>query len=443
MERLESDPRTPDRLDRPFEDPLLYELFPALATNVEWGLQRTERALELIGDPHRNFASLHVGGTNGKGSVTATLASITRAAGHRSGCYVSPHLVSFRERILVDGDALTEDALKEYASEVRGAVTTCGLTFFEAATVLAFHAFARESVDVAALEVGLGGRLDATNVVRPMVSAVTNVAMDHADYLGDTLLDIAREKAGIMKRGVPFVTSESDPDVLALFAGLSGQVGAPLWHVATDRVQDLAIAADQTSFRLQTRSWGEVDIVTPLIGAHQATNTALAVEVCEHLPADLRPKTSALLSGVASVAHRGRDEVVTLGGRTWLFDVAHNPAGVSSLCDTLERIELPRPVIGLVGVLGDKDWAAMLPLLLSRCDDAILTQPPSAPMDRRWDPSEAARAVVSGRVPKVLEDFEAALAEAAALAGNGTVVVTGSVHTVGGAMARLGIAPLA
>ena len=433
---------TPDRLDRPFEDPLLYELFPALATNVEWGLERTERALAMLGDPHRSYASLHVGGTNGKGSVTATLAAIADAAGHRAGCYVSPHLVSFRERILVAGTPLSEDALREYAAQARDAIATCGLTFFEAVTVLALHCFAREGAEVAVLEVGLGGRLDATNVVSPRVSAVTNVAMDHTDYLGDTLMAIAREKAGIMKRDVPFVTTEADPRVLALFEKLAVEGGAPLHRVSADAVRNPVIELDRTSFRLDTRSWGELDVVTPLVGRHQATNAALAVAVCEHLGEGLKPTSTDLLRGIAAVAHRGRDQIVRLGGRTWLFDVAHNEAGVASLTDTLDLLEMPRPLVMVVGVLEDKDWRAMLPPLLGRADHGILTQPPTAPLDRRWDPAVAARFVTTTVAPRVIEDFAAALDTAASLAGAGTVVVTGSVHTVGGAMKLLGVAPL-
>jgi dihydrofolate synthase/folylpolyglutamate synthase len=442
LERVEPESRTPDRLDRPFEDPLLYELFPALATSVEWGLGRTERALALLGDPHQKYASLHIGGTNGKGSVTATLAAIADASGHRAGCYVSPHLVSFRERIVVAGRALSEEALREYAGEVRASISECGLTFFEAVTVLALHAFAREGVEVAALEVGLGGRLDSTNVVRPEVSAVTNVAMDHADYLGDTLLHIAREKAGIMKRGVPFVTAETDPEVVGLFAALSAQVAAPMWRVEPGAVQGLVTSSERTTFRLETRTWGALEVVTPLLGSHQATNAAVAVEVCEHLSDALRPTSGELLRGIASVTHRGRDEVVRLDGRTWLFDVAHNPAGMASLTETLDRLALPRPLIALVAILGDKDWGAMLPRLSAKCDVLVLTQPPTAPVDRRWDPNEAARSLPAGHPHRVLEDFGAALAAAADIAGAGTVVVTGSVHTVGAAMKLLGVSPL-
>jgi len=443
LARLEPDRlSTPDRLDRPFEDPILYELFPALATNVEWGLGRMHRALAMLGDPHRSYASLHVGGTNGKGSVTATLASIARASGQRSGTYVSPHLVDFRERMLVDGEPIPMDALRRYAADVRDAVTQCGLTFFEAVTLLAMHAFAREGVEVAVLEVGLGGRLDATNVVLPEVSAVTNVGLDHQDYLGDTILEIAREKAGIMKPGVPFVTTESDPDVLALFEALAADAGTPMRVVAPRALRDVAIDREGTAFTMDTR-WGELGVVTPLPGRHQATNAALAIAVCESLRDDLRPTAEALLEGIRAVRHRGRDQVVVLRGTTWLFDVAHNPAGVASLTDTLDRLELPRPRVALVGILGDKDWRAMLPPILERCDHAVLTQPPTAPLDRRWDPAAAARAVEGPARPEGIEDFRSALERAETLAGlDGTVVVTGSVHTVGGAMKVLGVAPL-
>jgi dihydrofolate synthase/folylpolyglutamate synthase len=432
----------PDRLDRPFADPLVGSLFPPLATGVHWGLERTERALEALGDPQRRCATVHVGGTNGKGSVTHSVASVLHAAGHRTGCYTSPHLCSFRERMLVDGVAFTEDELRSYADEVRDAVVRYGLTFFEAVTVLAMHAFARAGVEVGVMEVGLGGRLDATNVIRPEVSAVTNVAMDHADFLGDTVPLIAREKAGIMKPGVPFVTAESDPEILALFAELARSVGAPLTHVSPDAITDVVVSSEATELTLATSAWGALQLRTPLVGRHQATNAALSVEVLARLGDGLRPSADEIRRGLASVDYHGRDEVRILDGRTWLFDVAHNTAGIHSLVDTIDRLDLPRPLVALVGVLGDKDWRSMLPPLLSRTDAAILTQPPSAPPERRWDPVAAAAQVESITRLRVVEDFVRALEMAEEGAGTGTVVVTGSVHTVGSAMRHLGLSPL-
>jgi dihydrofolate synthase/folylpolyglutamate synthase len=413
-------------------------------------LERSERALARLDDPHTQYASLHVGGTNGKGSVTATLASIMSAAGRRSGCYRSPHLISFAERILVDGRPLSEGALKLYAAEIRDVVTACELTFFEAATLLAFHAFAREGVEVAALEVGLGGRLDATNVVTPEVSAVTNVAMDHADYLGDTLLEIAREKAGIIKPGVPFVTTERDPEVLSLFGRVAGGKQAPMTVLRPEVLRDVAVREDGTTFRMTTSSWGELEVVTPLVGRHQAANAALAVAMCDRLGEELEPGRAALLEGVAGTRHRGRDQLVTLDGRTWLLDVAHNPAGVASLADTLDLLQLPEPLVALVGILRDKDWHGMMPPLLERCQHVFLTQPPTAPPERRWQLAEVGQQITraasestptGGRraIVTAEDDFGVALEAAARLAGKGTVVVTGSVHTVGGVMRRLGV----
>ncbi len=431
----------PDRLDPLTEDPVLRALFPALATGVEWGLERTVGALAALGDPHRMWRSVHVGGTNGKGSITTSIASVFQKTGFRVGCYTSPHLCSFRERILVDGRPIDDARLITYAQEARAPISRFGLTFFEAATVLAFHAFAREGVEVASVEVGLGGRLDATNVVTPEVAVVTNIAMDHADFLGDTLALIAREKAGIIKPGVPFVTGESDPELLAVFSGVARAVGAPMHMVPRSRIRDAVVAPSRTSFRLSTRAWGDLEVVTPLAGAHQAMNAAVAIEALEHVPDDLRPGARALLEGVREVRHHGRNEILTLGGRTWLFDVAHNPAGIASLADTLDSAGLPRPRVALVGVMADKDWRAMLPPLLERVDAAVLTVPPSAPADRRWDPRVAASQFPEGRA-SVVPDFAEALEAASAKAGMGTVVVTGSVHTVGNAMRLLGVDPL-
>lgn len=434
--------RTPDRLDRPFADPLVSRLFPPLPSGVHWDLDRSHRALEALGDPHLAYPTVHVGGTNGKGSVTSTVGSIMTRAGRKTGCYTSPHLCSFRERMLVDGRPLSEEAILGYAADVLGPVQEHGLTFFEAITVLAFYAFAREGVDFGVIEVGLGGRLDATNVVRPEVTAVTNVAMDHAEYLGSTIEQIAREKAGIMKPGVPFVTAESRPETLDLFRRLASDAGAPFHHVREDALRDICVSVDETALTAHTELWGDVALRTPLVGHHQAANAALALGIVERLDDRFRPSLDAITDGMEAVRHHGRDEVKRVGDTTFLFDVAHNTAGIRSLVDTIDRLELPRPLVALVGVLGDKDWHEMLPALLSRVEGAVLTQPPSAPAERRWDPVLAADVVEGLTVVRVIDDFVAAMERARDKAGRGTVVVTGSVHTVGSAMSLLGLDPL-
>ncbi len=437
-------PLTPDRLDRPFHDPLFDRLFPTLPAGVHWGLERVEKALADLGDPHLGIPTIHIGGTNGKGSVASTCANVLARAGHRTGLYTSPHLCSIRERFQVGGVPLAEDRLIALADEVRDTVVGHGLTFFEASTVLALHAFASESVEVQVIEVGLGGRLDATNVVEPSVCVLTNVALDHADFLGDSLAGIAREKAGILKSGVPAVTAEQGRDALEVFRQRAREVGARLTEVDPALLEGLEVREDHTAFRIETRVWGRLEVQTPLVGGHQAGNAALAVLALERLPEHLTPTREQLLDGLATVSWPGRDQIEHLEDGAWLLDVAHNVAGVESLVAVLDRLDLPAPHVALVGVLGDKSWGDMLPPLLDRVDAAVLTQPPSAPEGRRWDPDVAGARAAKLRPEasiEVVEDFAAALARARELAGEGTVVVTGSCHTVGDALTAIGRVP--
>lgn len=441
---------TPDRLDRPAGDPLFERLFPPLPTGVHWGLERVEAALRALGDPHRAYDSIHVGGTNGKGSVSATIhAVLDRHAGVgplRAGLYTSPHLCSVAERFQIGGAPVATGRLIERADAIRDVVVEHGLTFFEAMTVLAFDLFQAEGADLVVAEVGLGGRLDATNVLRPLVAAVTNVAMDHADYLGDTLEAIAREKAGILEPGVPAVIAESDPDLVEVFRRRAEEVGCPLVRVHPDDVRDVEIDPHGTRFVFRTGRWGELELRTPLVGRHQATNAALAVRVLEELPERLALDAWTVREGLSTVRWPGRDQVEVVGGVTWLLDVAHNEAGVASLVDTLDRLELPAPRSAIVAVLGDKEWDRMLPPIFARCERVWLTQPATAPLGRLWDPEAVLAelrpaAAETGCDVRVVVPFDAAFEAAGSSASGGTVVVTGSVYTVGGALRALGRDP--
>ncbi|MFC1661791.1 bifunctional folylpolyglutamate synthase/dihydrofolate synthase [Gemmatimonadota bacterium] len=420
----------------------LDRLFPPLATGVLWGLERTEKVLAEIGDPHLRYPTLHVGGTNGKGSLAAVWAQVLLAEGRRVGLYTSPHLCSFRERFQVGGLPISRDALFDGARELQEPISRLGLTFFEAATVLAFHLFADAGVDVGVVEVGLGGRLDSTNVIRPQVAAITNVAMDHAEYLGDTLEAIAGEKAGIMKPDVPVMTAEADALLLEVFRARARAVGAPFHVLSADReIQALTVSPRETAFNLDTESWGSLSLRTSLVGRHQAANVALAVRSLELLPEALRPGREAVLGGVERVRWPGRLQVEERPDGVWLFDVAHNVAGVRALSASLARLSLPEPLVLLVGIQGDKDWRSMLPPLFSMTGEAVLTQPPSVPPKRRWNPLEAAASVSKRPNLHILPDFREALEIARKAAGSGTVVVTGSHHTVGDAMIFLEIPP--
>ncbi len=423
---------------------LIRDLFPRLTGGIRWGLERTMRLLAAVGNPDRAFRSLHVGGTNGKGSVCASVDAVLRLGHRKVGLYTSPHLCSFRERIQLDGTPLGEDLLLTAAGRLWPAIEAERPSFFEATTALAFLALAEAGAEIVVAEVGLGGRLDATNVLRPDVAVLTNVAMDHAQYLGNTLEEIAREKAGIIKPGVPVVTAERDPAILAIFRRCALDGHSPFHVLPPGTPQLIRTGPEGSTFALQTSSWGRLELETPLPGVHQATNAALAVHALELLPDDLRPGVADVLRGLAAVRWPGRLERATVAAGPyagdWLFDVAHNPAGMEAAVASLPALDLGRPLVAVVGVLGDKDWSRMLPPLAGAVDALLLTEPPTAPPERRWDP-----VAVLARLPElgavIVPDFGEALARARAQAGRGTVLVTGSFHTVGDALALLDLAP--
>ena len=420
----------------------LDELFAGLTHGIDWGLKRMEGFLRETGDPHMSYPAIHVGGTNGKGSVASTLASVLDRSGSTTGLYTSPHLCSFRERFRVAGQPVEDRELQELVGEFKDVILRSELTYFEAATALAFHLFERRKVDLAVVEVGLGGRLDATNVVRPLITAITNVAKDHSEYLGETLPEIAREKAGIIKAGIPLITTCSDSEILSVFEETCAAVEAPFTALELDPASmEVETSEDRTCFTFATETWGPLRLCTPLLGEHQARNGALAAAVLDALPESVRPKRKHVTGGFDSVRWPGRSQILRLEGRTWLFDVAHNPAGADALASVLGQIAFPRPIVLVAAVLGDKDWGAILPPLLEATDHAVFTQAPSAPLERRWDPSEASSSVGS-TVAELSPSFERALDRAKELAGAGTIVVTGSNHTVGDALAALHVSAL-
>ncbi len=398
-------------------------------------------ALAELGDPHLGYRCLHVGGTNGKGSVASAWASVLRQDGLRTGLYTSPHLCSFRERILVAGSPLSGARLMHTAGRLRPLAASLGMSFFEATTLLALVVFAEEGVEAACIEVGLGGRLDATNVIEPEVVAITNVALDHQEYLGNSLVEIAREKAGIVKPGVPVVTAATGAEVLETLRARAGAVGAPLHIIDPGRdIVDPRFGASGTRFGLRGARGGLVELATPLPGAHQAANAALAVRALELLPHP--PAQEAIAAGLARVVWPGRVGIHRLGELLLVLDVAHNVAGARALVRVLAELEPPRPVVLLAGILGDKDWSRMLPPLLALADRAVFTIPASAPPGRAWDPDLVARAVEAGRTPiEVRREMAAGLDRARVLAGSGTLVATGSCHTVGDALTLLNRAP--
>lgn len=399
------------------------------------GLERVEAFLALLGNPHRAIPVLHVAGTNGKGSVCAALEAMLRARGLRVAKYTSPHLVDFRERFVVDGRSVEPERIVAFVRRWTPDVERLGATFFEATTAMAFDFFRQDSVDVAVIETGLGGRLDATNVVTPLVAGVTNIGIDHVEYLGATRELIAAEKAGIFKPGVPAVIGEADPAIRELLAGFATQRGAaPVRRVYDpDGPTDIAVAADGTGFAFAGRRWS-----TPLVGRHQAANAAVALAMARALPQRFAVDDATAAAGLARTFVPGRFQRV---GR-YLFDVAHNPAGARVLADTLAQAGTPKPITAVLSVLGDKDWRGIMAALAPRVDRFVLTVAPTSPASRTWSlPEPLAYARQGGWEATLVRDFDRALSRAAE--EGGTVLVTGSFHTVGDAMARLEVSPTA
>jgi dihydrofolate synthase/folylpolyglutamate synthase len=400
-----------------FEDACRF-LFARQGSRIKWSLGPTEGLLDVLGHPERHFPSIHVAGTNGKGSTCAFTAAELRARGVRVGVYTSPHLVSVRERIEVDGVPISEDAFAEWTAFLQPHIERLDASFFEATTAIAFADLAARGVDVAVIEVGLGGRLDSTNVITPLVSVVTKIAREHTDYLGTDLASIAREKAGVAKRDIAFVTGEADPAVRQVLVAEAERRGA-----------DPVILVDVT--RAPTRPLG-------LKGRHQHANAWVALAALNALPPPFGPVGDQWPQSFQHAYVPGRFDV---RGR-WIFDVAHNPDGARVLGDTLDDCDPPHPRRALVGVLGDKDYLGMIDCLTSQVDSFVFTIPDTAPERRRWDLGRLERELGRLAVPHRFEpEFERALERVQEDAA--TVIVTGSFHTVGDALARLpGFAPV-
>jgi dihydrofolate synthase/folylpolyglutamate synthase len=413
-------------------------LFARTTGTSKLGLERTVALLRELGDPHERLHSLHVAGTNGKGSVCATLETLLRAKGLRVGKYTSPHLVDFRERFLVDGRRVDEQYVVDFIERWTPTVEQVGATFFEATTAMAFDLFARERVDVAVIETGLGGRLDSTNVVRPVAAGVTSIGIDHVEYLGETREQIAGEKAGIFKRGVPAVIGERDDSIRSLLADFAREHGAStVLDVATDASpSDVAVGSDGTTFTL-TVGGERGQVRTGLAGAYQASNTSVALLMLNAAGGPLATTLADARQALPSVRLPGRFHRVG----PYIFDVAHNPDGATVLAATVAAVRPASPIAAVLCVLADKDWRGVMTALARVVDVFVLTDAPTAPESRAWDRGAAMDFARERGWAAVSEpDFDRALARATEVAS--TVLVTGSFHTVGDAMARLNVDPV-
>ncbi|HEY3347964.1 MAG TPA: folylpolyglutamate synthase/dihydrofolate synthase family protein [Nitrospirota bacterium] len=429
-----------------FDETLSY-LYDLQKFGTKLGLENTLSLMGLLDRPHEKARFLHVTGTNGKGSVSALASSALIAAGHRTGLYTSPHLVSFTERIKVDGAEVSEQGVVELADRLRGLVDEkmpeLKPTFFEFTTAMAMDYFAREGAEVVVLEVGMGGRLDSTNVAVPECSVITNVELEHTEYLGGTIQEISSEKAGIIKPGVPLVTSESKSATLDYLKG-----------VCAERGSDIFVLGRDFDFRFKGYSWergrvvqimdlygpgGDItDLEIKLVGEHQLVNAATAA--CALAVMDKRGVNvgqDVVREGFRNAAWPGRLEVVSDRPLT-VLDGAHNTASAAKLAAAVNKYFKGRyrRLILVAGVLSDKDSGSMLALLAPLADEVVLTQADYAratPADELLAmlPSTGALTVVKKSVPEAVGyAFSAANPE-------DMILIAGSLYVVGEAKAYL------
>lgn len=391
-----------------------------------FGLDNIRWILNLIGNPHEFIKAVHIGGTNGKGSVAAMLSHVFKAAGYRVGKYTSPHLVSFAERITIDEKKVTEAEVADLVVSIRQAVEAVDprrtFTFFDFTTALAFEHFRKNHVDLALIEVGLGGRLDSTNVINPLVSVITNIAYDHMDYLGEDILRIAREKAGIIKRTVPVVTGAQD---------LPGQI-----IEETGRFNDSPVYVMDRDFFYEKKGTQSMtysglsikldDVFVNLKGDHQLGNAAIALCTSELLSMlGFGMDRRNIYEGLSQVTWPGRLEIIKERPEI-ILDGAHNVHGIKTLASFLKNQFPDRRRLLIFGVMKDKEYEKMLDELLPVVDEVIFT---SSSNDRALQPESmkkvAPRAVIA-------DDAAGALRKAKAMSGgNDVIIVTGSLYLIG------------
>lgn len=402
-------------------------IFNLRGGEVDLRLHRVSQALQLLDHPEQRYPAFHIAGTNGKGSTAAILHRILTAQGYKSGLYTSPHLVSFTERIQIGEQEIAPEEVVDLTETLKVALADAGisLTFFEFVTVMALTYFARCGVEVAVMEVGMGGRLDATNLVIPEVSIITTIARDHEAFLGSEIRAIAREKAGIIKEGVPVVCG-------LLPAEADGEVDSiAQFHHAARRVfgRDFFIALGEDNlFTYRGLKWDMPDLYLALRGNYQRTNAAVALAALETAHEAFPVSENAVREGLSKVSWPGRFEMI-LNFPTVFLDGGHNTQGISVLVQEMRRLLGGKRVKVLFGAMGDKQWDQMLQELSGIASEITLTR---VPMERSVDPEMLKNAVPPGVPVRSIEDpLDAARSLLERADAGDTVLVTGSLYLIG------------
>jgi len=423
---------------------------------IKLGLEKTEVILSLIGNPHKQLRCLHVAGTNGKGSVSAMIASILKAQGFRVGLFTSPHLVSFTERIKINDHEITEFEVADLTNEIRFKIEKADKklnpTFFEVVTAVAFVHFVRHKVDWVVVETGMGGRLDATNVITPDVSVITSIGYDHREFLGESLSEIAGEKAGIIKEGIPVVSASQLPEAAEVIARVAREKSAPLFVYGEDFTSVIVSSGiEGTHFNYSNGRVRMEGLFTPLAGEYQGMNASLAIKAVFVILQRAKAKSvkeqtidssSTIRMGLAATRWRGRLELVSADPPI-IVDGAHNTAAATALAGFITKYLAGRKIILVLGIMADKEIETILNALLPVATETIFTAPA---YNRAESPDrlvELARSAgfTNVRVSSTVREAMAVAKERQVFYSEkspAVIVVTGSFYTAGEAMESFG-----
>jgi len=411
-------------------------LFSLESTGIKLGLSNTRLLLNRLGDPQNRFGIVHVAGSNGKGSVSAMGASVLRSAGFRTGLYTSPHLVRFTERMTVDGKEMSEGRLAKYVSEMRELATTGvfprPLTFFEITTALAFLHFSDSGVEEAMVEVGMGGRLDATNVIHPRCCVITPISVEHTTYLGDTIGKIAYEKASIIKDGVPVICSPQTPEAMRVVSWMADCKGSIIRSLGRD-FQAECVGQDLEGVTVRLDSLGR-EVKLGMLGHYQCQNAAVAAEMALEVGKNIDISGDSIVEGLSKARWPGRLDVVRRSPLT-VLDVTHTPDGARAVASELEMFP-GRPRVMVVGMLKDKDARGAMAHLAPLFDRVICT---SSSSPRAFSPQEMLEAVLPFNPRcQAVHGVGKAMDLAEGMTGkDGFLFVSGSLYTIGEAMQHL------
>ncbi|MBD3349273.1 MAG: bifunctional folylpolyglutamate synthase/dihydrofolate synthase [Candidatus Eisenbacteria bacterium] len=414
-------------------------LFARHRFTMKPGLDRVVKLLAAVGDPHERFRVVHVGGTNGKGSTACMIASMLAEHDMKVGLYMSPHVVDFTERISVCGRGIEQAQVVDYVERLKPAADEIEATFFEIVTAVAALHFAAEGVDLAVAEVGLGGRLDATNALDSVVSVITGIGVDHAEILGSDIPSIAAEKAGIIREGGVAVVGASGA-ALDVIRGVVAARKARLVPVGPDSVGGrISLTPSGSFFDFSHGEHGLEGVSISMIGRHQVRNATTALVTLYELAEDgiFEPDERAIRRGLAEASCVGRMQIIDRRP-TLIADVAHNPNGAAALADALAEVFVPERTVAVLGIMGDKDIRGFLAALSDVVDALIVTRPST---DRAADPAHVAETARElGIDATVVETPGAAVRHALSTAGEADLVlITGSHYTVGDVMQSLGV----